>query len=112
MTEERISIEETTGPHTIENASLTELEFEMGTESSDDYTESPQLAAPTHDTHKTRNFHYPPPETMTPTVNLMIYSFSSWALRQVQRNPQRVRTTGFNVCQGVYATSFVVRHAN
>ncbi|SJL06977.1 uncharacterized protein ARMOST_10319 [Armillaria ostoyae] len=63
----------------MENASLTELEFETGAESSDDYTESPQLAVPTRDTHRTRNFHYPPPETMTPTVNLMLYSFSSFS---------------------------------
>ncbi len=41
MTEERISVEETTGPHIPENLSLTELEFEMGTESSEDYLESP-----------------------------------------------------------------------
>ncbi|SJL10229.1 uncharacterized protein ARMOST_13613 [Armillaria ostoyae] len=33
MTEERISVEEATGPHTPENILLTELEFEMGTES-------------------------------------------------------------------------------
>ncbi len=60
-----------------ENASFTVPEFEMGPESSDDYKESPQSAIPMHDTHRTTNFHYPPPKTVTLIANPMMYSLSS-----------------------------------
>ncbi|SJL14213.1 uncharacterized protein ARMOST_17668 [Armillaria ostoyae] len=68
VTEERISVEETAGCHTTEKTSLTELKFEMGTESSDDYLESPQLAVPTRDTRRNTNYQQPLPEAMTPMV--------------------------------------------
>ncbi len=70
-----------------------ELEFEMGTEASDHFSGDP-LAVPTHGTHRITNSHYPPAETMTPIVSLLLTPLfnSPQGSSAVLRNPHSDRS--------------------